>query len=77
MPKRPKALLNLRRATIEVTKWMEKNTELDMMDQLYLENSIEMLRMAYATWTTRKAKRTERELNLGHDDGPKAPKPIS
>jgi hypothetical protein len=53
MPKRSKILTDLRRATLEVKKWMEKNPQLDVMDQIFIENDIQMLQMTYASWKSR------------------------
>lgn len=53
MPKRNKILTDLRRATLELKKWMEKNPQIDMMDQIFIENNIQMLQMTYTTWKSR------------------------
>jgi hypothetical protein len=53
MPKRNKVLTDLRRATLEVKKWMEKNPELDIVDQVLIENNIQMLHMTYTSWKLR------------------------
>ncbi|HKT35043.1 MAG TPA: hypothetical protein VJR03_09440 [Nitrospira sp.] len=53
MPKRNKVLTDLRRVTLEVKKWMEKNPQLDIMDQVFIENNIQMLHMTYASWKSR------------------------
>ena len=58
MPKRHKTLVDLRRATLEVKKWIEKNPNLDLTEQMHIENSIEVLRIAYAAWRIRKEPRT-------------------
>lgn len=51
-----KSLAHLRRAAIEMTKWMETNPELDLMDQILIENSIQMLQITYTNWKSRNAK---------------------
>jgi hypothetical protein len=51
-----KSLAHLRRAAIEMTKWMETDPELDLMDQILIENSIQMLQITYTNWKSRNAK---------------------
>lgn len=57
MPKRNKILTDLRRATLEVKKWMDKNPRLDVMDQIFIENNIQMLHMTYSSWKSRNSPR--------------------
>ena len=40
---------NLRKAIAELSKWMEEDPNLDTMDQLAVENSIQMLQMIYVS----------------------------
>lgn len=39
-----------------MTKWMETDPELDLMDQILIENSIQMLQIMYTNWKSRNAK---------------------
>ena len=39
-----------------MTKWMETDPELDLMDQILIENSIQMLQITYTNWKSRNAK---------------------
>ena len=57
MEKRHRVLTDLSRATLELKRWMDKNPPLDLLDEMYIENSIEMPRMAYASWKTHDASR--------------------
>ena len=61
MPNRNKILTDLRRVTLELKKWMEKNPHIDMMDQIFIENNIQMLQMTYTTWKSRNPLRAVRE----------------
>ena len=57
MPNQKKILSDLRRATLELRKWMEKNPQIDIMDQVFIENTIQMLQMTYTTWKSRNTMR--------------------
>ena len=44
---------DLRKAILDLSKWMEQDPDLDTMDQLAIENSIQMLQMIYVSWKKR------------------------
>ena len=44
---------DLRKAIVDLSKWMEQDPKLDTMDQLAIENSIQMLQMIYVSWKQR------------------------
>jgi hypothetical protein len=44
---------DLRKAIVDLSKWMEQDPKLDTMDQLAIENSIQMLQMIYVSWKKR------------------------
>ena len=55
MLERTKALTDLRTAILELRQWMDKNPQIDLMDQVLIENNIQLLQMIYTTWKSRNA----------------------
>ena len=37
----------------DMTKWLEHDPKLDLVDQLFIENHIQVVQMAYAAWKSR------------------------
>jgi hypothetical protein len=58
MPTADKILSDLRRSTLELKAWMEKNPQLDLFDQMLIQNNIQMLKITYAAWKSRHGGRT-------------------
>ncbi|BCA54506.1 hypothetical protein W02_16460 [Nitrospira sp. KM1] len=48
-------LTDLRKDALELRKWMEDNPKgnIDVMDQVFIENTIQFLQITYATWKSR------------------------
>lgn len=53
MPARNKVLPELSRLTTELKSWLEQDPKLDLTDQMFLENHLHVLHLAYATWKAR------------------------
>ncbi|HKE60850.1 MAG TPA: hypothetical protein VKB33_00165 [Nitrospira sp.] len=43
----------------DMTKWLEHDPKLDLVDQLFIENHLQVVRMAYAGWKSRHIKQNE------------------
>jgi len=43
----------------EMTKWLEHDPKLDLVDQLFIENHLQVARMAYAGWKSRHIKQNK------------------
>lgn len=43
----------------DMTKWLEHDPKLDLVDQLFIENRLQVVRMAYAGWKSRHIKQNE------------------
>jgi hypothetical protein len=56
MSQRQELLTDLGKVTQGLKTWLERNPQIDMIDQLYIENHIQLVRMTYAAW---KAKQPE------------------
>jgi len=50
-----KIMSELGKLTQDMTKWLEHDPKLDMVDQLFIENHLQMVQMAYARWKSRQA----------------------
>jgi len=53
MLQRNELLTNLGRVTQGLRKWLEENPQIDMIDQLYIENHLELVRMSYSAWKSK------------------------
>ena len=43
----------------DMTKWLEHDPKLDLVDQLFIENHLQVVRMAYAGWKSRQIQQNE------------------
>jgi len=41
----------------DMTKWLDHDPKLDMVDQLFIENHLQVVQMAYAGWKSRQGKK--------------------
>lgn len=53
MPNRTRLLPELGRLTMELKSWLEKDPQLDLTDQMFIENHLHVLHLSYATWKVR------------------------
>jgi hypothetical protein len=41
----------------DMTKWLDHDSKLDMVDQLFIENHLQVVQMAYAGWKSHQRKK--------------------
>ncbi len=55
MPKRDSELIEFGKCAQALAKWLDKGLTLDIVDQIWLENHLELIQMAYSAWKRRHA----------------------
>ena len=53
MPKRQQILADLRKVTQELKSWLDGDPQIELTDQSYIENHLQIAHMSYAAWKTR------------------------
>jgi hypothetical protein len=53
MAQRNELLTDLGRVTQGLREWLEENPQIDIIDQLYIENHIALVRMSYSAWKSK------------------------
>jgi hypothetical protein len=56
MPNRSELLTELGRVTQKFKKWLDQDPKIDIMDQIYIDNHLEMLQFSYGTWKSKHTK---------------------
>lgn len=53
MPKRHKSMSEFAHSTLSLTEFLEEDPELDIVEQIFIENHIYVVRSAYGAWKRR------------------------
>jgi len=53
MSQRQKLLSDLGKVAQDLKTWLHENPKMDMIDQLYIENHIELIRFSYSAWKSK------------------------
>ena len=53
MAQREQIFTDLGKLTQDLKTWLEQNPQVDMIDQLYIENHIELIRFTYSAWKSK------------------------
>ena len=56
MPNRRELLTELGMVTQKFKKWLDQDPKIDIMDQIYIDNHLEMLQFRYGTWKSKHTK---------------------
>lgn len=55
MSKLDHALSEFGKCTLALAEWLEEDPPLDMVEQIFIENHIHVLRLAYGAWKRRES----------------------
>ncbi|BFU94430.1 MAG: protein of unknown function [Nitrospira sp.] len=53
MPKRHKSMSEFAHSTLSLTEFLEEDPDLDIVEQIFIENHIYVVRSAYGAWKRR------------------------
>jgi hypothetical protein len=53
MPKQSKTLSEFAQSILALTEFLEEDPDMDMVEQIFIENHIHVVRLAYGAWKRR------------------------